>query len=133
MIGLKKPKEQRIFSQLNVGSHIPNTDLLKIEFPNSLVAFLRHPGCPFAEQMVKEINDWSVERPDVTVYLVCHGERLMIDQWLKNIDVNKAFKIVYDTNRVLYGHWGLGYSNFKYFMGEKQFLRILKLLMFITV
>lgn len=47
---------------------------LKIE-ANNLVVFLRPPGCPFAEHMVKEIIDCLIGS-DVTVFCLVTGVRL---------------------------------------------------------
>ena len=77
---------------------------------DSLVAFLRHVGCPFAERDVKNLVVWAKENPEIPVFVVSHGSQDATDQWLAKIGGAQGLTIIIDESRSLYREWGLGYS-----------------------
>lgn len=127
-IGLKKPKEQRVSRLLEVGDRITFIDQLKTKKPFSLINFLRHPGCPFAEQNVKQLRQTSMIFPNIDFFVVSHGDKLICDKWINSIGGIGSLNFIHDEHRELYGLFGLGYTNFSHFMGIRSLFGVVKLL-----
>ena len=51
----------------------------------SLLVFVRHTGCPFAERDIKRARAWAAENPEVQVIVVTHGDEGLRDTWVADI------------------------------------------------
>ncbi|KAK4051566.1 hypothetical protein OIV83_002706 [Microbotryomycetes sp. JL201] len=88
---------------------------------STIVAFVRHCGCPFAEKEVKtlaaEANDaWSGGR-ELRVVVVTMSSEAVSMEWFDNVG-GKDFqhrdrvRLISDPDRTLYGQFGLGTLSF---------------------
>jgi hypothetical protein len=107
-IFLSRPKPQNVCSALNIGDCAP--ELSNIEFSSNsiLVVFLRHVGCPFAENMIKQVRNWSAVNSDTEIVVVSHGDEKSTHQWLASIGGLGSSKLIIDVKREIYGNWGIG-------------------------
>jgi hypothetical protein len=127
-IGFSRPNPLPIAPSTLVGDSAPRSPLLSASEPIRVIAFLRHVGCPFAENTVKQLHQWSKEHPDVAVFLVSHGTEEATKQWLAAIGGLGSLRLVVDPTRQVYAQWGLGYSHFLHFAGLPSLLGLATLL-----
>ena len=119
-IGLSKPKEQRVYDALNVGDAWPQSSSFMAKESHRVVAFLRHIGCPFSENTVKQLREWSEKHKHVAVFIVVHGDGEVAKSWLHEIGGLGDLHLIIDVNRELYGRWGIGYGNAAHFLGFRS-------------
>ncbi|KAH7354596.1 hypothetical protein BKA66DRAFT_575462 [Pyrenochaeta sp. MPI-SDFR-AT-0127] len=89
----------------------------------TIVTFLRHCGCPFAEKTFLNLRAVAATYPNIHFIAVSHSNRASTDRWLaalsepsKNTVAN--LEIVVDTEREAYAAWGLGTSSFWHVLGS---------------
>ncbi|KAK6003455.1 hypothetical protein QM012_009226 [Aureobasidium pullulans] len=80
----------------------------------TLVAFVRHCGCPFAEKEVQLLGAESRKHEKLHVVIVQHSDEATSKQWFEDVGGKKAFPdssrytIVSDPERKSYAAWGVG-------------------------
>ncbi|THY30046.1 hypothetical protein D6D01_03361 [Aureobasidium pullulans] len=80
----------------------------------TLVAFVRHCGCPFAEKEVQLLGAESRKNEKLHVVIVQHSDEATTQQWFVDIGGKKAFPdsqrytLVADPERKAYAAWGVG-------------------------
>ena len=128
-IGLSKPKQQAVSEALRVGDTLPASEEFTSSAPYGVIAFLRHVGCPFAENTVKQLRNWADNHDNAAVFIVSHGDAESTESWLMSIGGLGKLKLVIDENRETYGRWGIGYSNLWHFSGLSSLVGVIALLM----
>ena len=93
----------------------------------SLLVFVRHTGCPFAERDIKRARAWAAENPEVQVIVVTHGDEGLRDTWVADIGGAEGLTLYHDPERCLYGQAGLGFSAASHFMGFPSLLGVMRL------
>ncbi|KAL0489992.1 HTH-type transcriptional regulator y4qH [Acrasis kona] len=84
----------------------------------SIVAFVRHCGCPFAEKTTSWLLEISASHPSLDIIVITHANEQDSKDWLdlveknaidsgKKVDKN-SIKMVCDPDRTLYHKWGIG-------------------------
>ncbi|KAI8939128.1 hypothetical protein NX059_004962 [Plenodomus lindquistii] len=108
-----------------VGQNAPSTPKVKIanDGKPTIVAFLRHCGCPFAEKTFLNLRAIAPSHPDIDFIAVSHSDRASTDNWLASLpDPSKSqlpnLQIVVDAEREAYAAWGLGVSSFWHVLGS---------------
>ncbi|KAF2819481.1 hypothetical protein CC86DRAFT_335027 [Ophiobolus disseminans] len=109
-----------------VGDKAPSTP--KLSFPAqdgkpTVVSFLRHCGCPFAEKTFLNLRAAASAHPDIHFVAVSHSDQAATDQWLAALPESSKNKqpnlqIVVDAERETYAAWGLGTSSFWHVLGS---------------
>ena len=125
-IGLAKPKQQDVSERLDIGDTVPEG--LASHGQYSLIVFLRHTGCPFAEAMLKDLSELADEHAELHCVAVCHGEHDITQAWINQFELSPELNIYFDDNRELYGKWGLGYSNIFHLANPKMLYSLISLL-----
>ncbi|THX04627.1 hypothetical protein D6D17_05585 [Aureobasidium pullulans] len=80
----------------------------------TLLAFVRHCGCPFAEKEVQLLGAESRKNEKLHVVIVQHSDEATTQQWFEDIGGKKAFPdsqrytLVADPERKAYAAWGVG-------------------------
>jgi len=82
----------------------------------SVVVFLRHCGCPFAEKTFLETRRLANKHPNIHFIAVSHCTPASTTKWLSQLGGAWAVDIVIDVEREIYAQWGLGISNTWYLM-----------------
>jgi hypothetical protein len=101
-----------------IGSTAP-TSIGGIDLPNgtgtpTLVAFVRHCGCPFAEKETKLLAEETKKNPDLHVIIIQHSGQAEGEDWFERIGAKAAFAdpsrytLVSDPDRKIYADWGIG-------------------------
>lgn len=104
------PREVAIVPQ--VGSPAPSSSTLR--FPSgrpTIVAFLRHCGCPFAEKTFSDLVTLSNKYPKIRCVAVSHSSREATDGWIVEIGGQWDVEVIIDDRREIYSSWGLGLSS----------------------
>ena len=126
-IGFSKPEEQQVAKSLAVGDTAP--PLPDVHSTNKkMIAFLRHSGCPFAEATVKSMRNWVTLHPDIDFIAVTHGDAQLTNNWLAKIGGTAGITHIHDSDRVLHGQWGIGFSDRNHFTGLATLAAVFALL-----
>lgn len=126
-IWLRKPSAVEVKDIPGVGDPAPVSPDLDVGHSTGVVAFLRHDGCPFSENTVKQLRDWAEQHPEVTVTIVSHGDAVITSRWLEAIGGPGKARLIQDPERQLYALWGLGYVPFWHFGGPASLLGVVRL------
>lgn len=112
------PKDQPTASEApKIGDLAPTTTKLQLEQGKpTIIAFLRHCGCPFAEKTFLRMREAAKTHRDIDFVAVSHSEQGSTDKWLKSLPQYGTeppnLKIVVDDKKEVYSKWGLGVSSF---------------------
>ena len=127
-IGFSRPKEQLTSALVSVGDIAPPSSALCATERLRVVAFIRHVGCPFAENTVKQLREWAERHPHVAIFVVSHGDAAAVAEWIGAIGGLGSLRLVVDTRRELHGQWGVGYSSLGHVVGLPSLLGAFTLL-----
>ena len=127
-IGLSRPRSQTMSALVVVGQTAPQSSALAASERLRVVAFIRHVGCPFAENTVKQLRLWAEQHPHVAVFLVSHGNASQSTEWINTLGGLGRLRLVIDTQRELHAKWGVGFSNLWHFAGPSSLLGVAALL-----
>ena len=95
--------------------------------PPLVVAFLRHPGCPFAEQTLRSLRAAAAARPAVAWVAVSHASEETTEEWARAVGGSGDVELVVDEERCLYAAWGVGRTDLGHFMGPRSLKAVLRL------
>ncbi|RMZ73002.1 defects in morphology 1 [Pyrenophora seminiperda CCB06] len=109
-----------------VGQQAPATSKLIVPARNgkpTIVTFLRHCGCPFAEKTYLSLRAIAPAHPDVDFIAVAHSDQESTDRWLASLpnpskNTQPNLQIVVDAEREAYAAWGLGNSSLWHILGS---------------
>ncbi|KOS19250.1 hypothetical protein ESCO_001089 [Escovopsis weberi] len=112
MRAFKVPEAKAVAPVPKVGSRAPSAE--ELPFPNgkaTLLVFLRHCGCPFAEKAFKTLSAISNKVPTVHCVAVSHSSSEATEKWIPQVGGVWDTDVVIDEDRDLYASWGLGLSS----------------------
>jgi len=98
-----------------IGSQAPSSE--KLSFPPkngkpTVVTFLRHCGCPFAEKAFLSLRDQASQYKDTINFIAfSHSSQESTDKWLSAVGGAGDVKVIVDFDRETYAEWGLGVSS----------------------
>ncbi|EDU44607.1 AhpC-TSA-2 domain containing protein [Pyrenophora tritici-repentis] len=109
-----------------VGQKAPTTPKLIIPARNgkpTIVTFLRHCGCPFAEKTYLSLRAIAPAHPDIDFIAVSHSDQESTDRWLASLpdpskNTQPNLQMVVDAEREAYAAWGLGTSSLWHVLGS---------------
>ncbi|RQM08180.1 hypothetical protein DH86_00000625, partial [Scytalidium sp. 3C] len=110
----KTPTALHVAPVPEIGSLAPLSSKLTLPNPNgkpTIVTFLRHCGCPFAEKTFRQFRDLAGKYQDVNFVAVSHSSQESTDNWVIVIGGEWDIHVIVDTERELYAQWGLGVSS----------------------
>ncbi|KAM0190964.1 hypothetical protein ACHAPI_009188 [Fusarium lateritium] len=108
----KTPAAKEVGPTVEVGSKAPWSQQLRLpDGKPTLLVFLRHCGCPFAEKTFKALADLSDKVPNVHCVAISHSSGEATDNWLPQVGGTWNVDVVIDEERNLYANWGLGISS----------------------
>ncbi|KAG4429271.1 hypothetical protein IFR05_015246 [Cadophora sp. M221] len=96
-----------------LGTRAPNSGKFKLpadDGRSTIVVFLRHTGCPFAEKNFLELRRIANKYPNLHCVAISHASKAATDKWVTQIGGAWAVKVVIDEEREVYASWGLGVS-----------------------
>ncbi|KAI8715613.1 Thioredoxin domain-containing protein [Fusarium sp. LHS14.1] len=108
----KTPEAKEVGPPVEVGSKAPWMAELRLpDGKPTIVVFLRHCGCPFAEKTFKSLAALSEEHHQVHCIAVSHSSGEATDHWLPQVGGSWDVDMVIDEGRDIYAKWGLGISS----------------------
>ncbi|KAI0014134.1 hypothetical protein F4779DRAFT_560838 [Xylariaceae sp. FL0662B] len=114
----KAPPTKEVAPVPAVGSKAPVNPNLELPSDKpTIIVFLRHCGCPFAEKTFKALTAASTAYQQVHFIAVSHSSPEATEQWVIEVGGNWEVQVVVDFERELYGQWGLGLSNTWHVLG----------------
>ncbi|OAR00347.1 hypothetical protein LLEC1_00311 [Akanthomyces lecanii] len=109
---LKSPEKKEVAEVPKIGVAAPSSD--KIPLPDgkpTVIVFLRHCGCPFAEKVFKKLSALSHKQPKLHCIAVSHSSAETTEKWIPQVGGAWSTDVVVDESRDLYAQWGLGLSS----------------------
>src|ERR1700761_8280644 len=96
-----------------IGDRAPTNPKLQLTSGRgTVVAFLRHCGCPWAEKTYLNLRDIAKERSDLDFIAVSHSDDSSTNNWLKALPQAGSepanLRMVVDEKLEVYAAWGLG-------------------------
>jgi len=108
----RTPPKKDVSPVPQVGSKAPTSELLPLPRDKpTLILFLRHCGCPFAEKNFKLLTALSSSRPALHCIAVSHSSREATDRWIPQVGGEWEVEVLVDEGRDLYSLWGLGIAS----------------------
>ncbi|RDL40681.1 Thioredoxin-like protein [Venustampulla echinocandica] len=110
----KTPKELTTFPVPEVGERAPTSSILQTPSTNgkpTIITFLRHCGCPFAEKTFQRFRKFAGKHTDINFVAVSHSDDEATEKWLISIGGCWEVQVVVDAGRETYAQWGLGVAN----------------------
>ncbi|KAI1432056.1 hypothetical protein GGR50DRAFT_676395 [Xylaria sp. CBS 124048] len=108
---LKTPPRKDVKSVPEIGAKAPtHPDLILPTDKPTIIAFMRHCGCPFAEKSFQALTKLSTRHTDVNFVAVSHSSAEATERWVVNVGGNWNVNVVIDEERDLYALFGLGIS-----------------------
>ena len=89
----------------------------------AVVAFLRHTGCPFAEQTLRLLRSTAAASggvPQVRWLAISHADERATAAWVAAVGGSGAVEVVSDPSRRAYAAWGLGQTTVGHFLGRRS-------------
>ncbi|KAI5460066.1 hypothetical protein BGZ63DRAFT_360527 [Mariannaea sp. PMI_226] len=108
----KAPPAKEVAPLPTVGSKAPSS--LQLPLPDgrpTLIVFLRHCGCPFAEKTMKTLAMISEKYAKVHCVAVSHSSAEATDEWIPKVGGLWFADMIVDDQRDLYAQWGLGIAS----------------------
>ncbi|WWD08988.1 hypothetical protein V865_007103 [Kwoniella europaea PYCC6329] len=93
---------------------LPSTDIRLDDGTPTLVAFVRHCGCPFAEKEINLLSEEVRKNDELRVIIVQHAEMDQVKSWFDEIGGPSLFPdsnryiLLPDPKREIYAQWGIG-------------------------
>jgi len=113
------PTSINLSSAPKLGSKAPYTSELPLPATDgkpTVLTFLRHCGCPFAEATFLNLRATAAQHPNVKFIAVSHSDQSSTGKWLVAVggpgDEPNPVRVVVDLDRQIYAKWGLGTSSF---------------------
>ncbi|OAA46660.1 Thioredoxin-like fold protein [Beauveria brongniartii RCEF 3172] len=125
---LKSPEKKEVAKLPKVGAAAPSSD--KIPLPDgkpTVIVFLRHCGCPFAEKVFKKLSALSHKQPDIHCIAVSHSSAVATEKWIPQVGGAWSTDVVIDERRDLYAQWGLGLSSVWHMSGPSVLYSVYRL------
>jgi len=94
----------------------------------TVVVFLRHVGCPFAEATFRAAHELAAADPGTRWIAVSHGSREATAEWCEAVSGGAGVvELVVDPDRAAYAAWGLGRTSLGHFLGRRSLGEVVRL------
>jgi peroxiredoxin len=105
----KTPEQKDVAPLPKVGSKAPEGSSLLDDLKGrpTVILFLRHCGCPFAEKSFKQLTTLSAEvSSQVHFVAVSHSSAAATERWIPEVGGTWGVDVVVDEPRDVYAQWG---------------------------
>ena len=115
-----------------IGSPAPSTAKLRLTANKpTVITFLRHCGCPFAEKAFRQLRTTAQTHADIDFVAVSHSSQPATDTWLKSLpqfgSEPRNLRVVVDEEKDVYAAWGLGASSFAHVLKPSSMMAVITL------
>ncbi|KAG4030518.1 hypothetical protein MFRU_012g02510 [Monilinia fructicola] len=126
------PPPTDVKSPPEINSKAPSSS--KLTFPNTngkptIITFLRHCGCPFAEKTFLTLRTLATSHPNIQFIALSHSTQSSTDTWLQSIGGASPsnLQVIVDSDREIYAQWGLGTSSTWHILNPWSMFSVFKL------
>ena len=111
------PRGITLGSPPNLGDKAPSSEKLLLPDPQGkpvILAFLRHCGCPFAEQTFRALRAGAAANKNIHFIAISHSSTSATEKWVKDVGGSRennsapAVDVIVDEQCEIYTQWGLG-------------------------
>ncbi|CEJ57745.1 hypothetical protein PMG11_06427 [Penicillium brasilianum] len=124
------PSYVKLATAPRVGDKAPSDPKLVFPAKNAkptVVAFLRHCGCPFAEATFLVMRTAATQHPDINFIAISHSDQRATEKWLNELDGPGSVTVVVDAEREIYAKWGLGVVSLSHVLSPASLVNAWKL------
>ncbi|KAF6234435.1 hypothetical protein HO173_007468 [Letharia columbiana] len=92
----------------SIAVNAPSTSKLPLPNPNvnpTIITFLRHCGCPFAEKTFLSFRAAASAHPSINFVAVSHSDQSATNRWLEAVGGADHVRIIVDSERELFARW----------------------------
>lgn len=115
----------------SIGSKAPQTPKIKLGSNPTILVFLRHCGCPFAEKTFLDLREVARHHRDVDFLAISHSSPSHTDSWLASLPQAGSepdnLRVVVDEQREAYTAWGLGVSGYGHVLSPSAMWEVWRL------
>ncbi|ESZ96920.1 hypothetical protein SBOR_2714 [Sclerotinia borealis F-4128] len=115
-----------------INSKAPSSSKLPFPNPNgkpTIITFLRHCGCPFAEKTLLTLCHLATSHPQIHFIALSHSTQTSTTTWLQSLGgVSLSnLQVIVDAERDIYAQWGLGTSSAWHILNPWSLMSVFKL------
>jgi len=114
-----------------VGSKAPSTSKIQLSSAPSIITFLRHCGCPFAEKTFLNLREVARAHRNTSFIAVSHSSQQATDSWLASLPQAGSepdnLQVIVDDTCEAYAAWGLGVAGFGHVLSPAGLYGVWKL------
>ncbi|KAJ4391766.1 hypothetical protein N0V93_005386 [Gnomoniopsis smithogilvyi] len=93
----------------------------------TIIVFLRHCGCPFAEKSFRALTAFStIHAGSIHCIAISHSSRQHTEAWVPQVGGEWEVEVIVDEEREIYAAWGLGLSSY-WHVGPMSFFNAMSL------
>jgi hypothetical protein len=118
------PVGGKVNSKLKIGNSAPNGKITSAFRSPFIVSFLRHCGCPFAEETIQKMKEVAKTKQSINFIAVSHSSLNDTLSWANKFGGFENIQTLCDESREEYHLWGLGTSSPLHFLGPRSLLGI---------
>ncbi|KAI0142827.1 hypothetical protein GGR57DRAFT_485321 [Xylariaceae sp. FL1272] len=105
---LRTPPKKDVKPVPEVGTPAPKHPNLELPTDKpTIIVFLRHCGCPFAEKTFKSLTRLSTQHPEINFIAASHSSSESTERWVVSVGGNWDVQVLIDEERDLYSLFGL--------------------------
>ncbi len=125
------PQARTTAEPVQIGQKAPDTPQLQLQpGKQTVVAFLRHCGCPWAEKTYLELRKTAKSHADIDFIAVSHSDEASTEKWRKSLPEPSTepsnLRLVIDDKVETYAAWGLGISGWLHALSPGQLWNVYK-------
>lgn len=114
----------------SIGANAPSVSQLQLPTSDekaTILTFLRHCGCPFAEKTFLSFRAAASTHPSINFVAVSHSDQIATDKWLEAVGGADNVHVIVDSERELFARWGLGVSSFWHVLNPASMWNVYRL------
>lgn len=113
------------------GQPAPQTTKIQLSAAPTLLTFLRHCGCPFAEKTFLNLRETARRHPNCTFLAISHSSPTATQTWLQSLPQSGSepsnLHVIVDEEREAYAAWGLGVAGFAHVLSPSGLASVWRL------
>lgn len=114
-----------------VGASAPQTSKIQLSGAPTVITFLRHCGCPWAEKTFLNLREVARDHRTTSFIAVSHSSQAATDTWLASLPQSGSepdnLQVIVDEGREAYTAWGLGVASFGHVLSPTGLYNVWKL------
>lgn len=114
-----------------VGAKAPTSSKIQLSGAPTVITFLRHCGCPWAEKTFLNLREVARAHRTTSFIAVSHSSQAATDTWLASLPQSGSepdnLQVIVDEGREAYTAWGLGVASFGHVLSPTGLYNVWKL------